>query len=483
MAASSSPEPAPRSVAIVGAGICGLSAALRLINRDPAVRVTIVDAADRPGGIIQTKSIDGFLAELGPDSFITNKPAGVRLCESLDFAHHLLPTDTTHRRSLVLHNGRPVPVPDGFMLMAPAKPWNILTTPVLSWTGKLRLLSEAVRPPRPSPDDESLASFVRRRFGQETLDRLVQPLIGGIYTSDPEKLSLHATLPRFPELERTHGSVIRGTLAQQRRKQNSADAGASGARYGLFATPKHGLGSLVAALEERLRSSGRVELRFRTAVKRIVRIDRGWQLHFEDHGRQPLSFDSLVCTLPAHRAAQLLAESASELAEQLRRIEYASSAIVVSGHRLSDFQHPLDAFGLVIPHREQRQILAVSFTSRKFPGRAPEGCVLLRTFVGGAMQPDVLQHSDDRIQQIVTDELTQILGMRHTPIFQLVQRYHNAMPQYHVGHLQLVEQIETLTRQLSGLELAGNAYRGVGIPDSIASGESAADRVLAADRR
>ncbi|MCP4169684.1 MAG: protoporphyrinogen oxidase [Fuerstiella sp.] len=475
-----------RRVAVIGGGITGLSAAQRLISTDPMAEVVILESTERFGGIIRTEHGHGFLMELGPDSFITNKPGGIQLCEEVGLADELIPTDAEFRRSLVLRNGKPRLVPEGFMLMAPAKPWKIATTPVLSVAGKIRLLREAfIRPKTGEEEDESLAGFVRRRFGRQTLERLVQPLVGGIYTSDPEKLSLKATLPRFIDMEQQYGSVIRATLAEQRQKKGrgEADSG-SGARYGLFAAPRNGLGSLVDGVLEWLRGSERVCFCSNTPVSGLTQTSAedgtaapSWAVSAPDVPDE--IFDDVILTLSTHKAADLLNdESFSELAQALREIEYASSAIVVTTHKLSDFRHSLDAFGLVVPAIENRRILAVSFTSRKFPGRAPAGHVLLRTFVGGAMQPELLEHSDAEITQFVHQELSAILGMNAAPSFSQVVRYQRAMPQYHVGHLARVAEIERLSDEHRGLHLAGSAYFGVGLPDSIASGWLAADRVL-----
>ena len=467
-----------RNVAVIGAGITGLSAAHRLISLDDNVQVSVFEAAASPGGIIRTeKTDDGFLMELGPDSFITNKPAGVQLCEELGFTDQLIPTDERFRRSLVLRKGKPLPVPDGFMLMAPARPWAIATTPILSVAGKLRLLSEAFVRSKADTDDESLACFVRRRFGRQALDRLVQPLVGGIYTSDPEKLSLQATLPRFPEMERQHGSVIRATLANERHKRSAeAESSGSGARYGLFAAPAEGLSSLIDRLVSRLAATGRCELKTSSPVRMVQQCNRQWDVQLASETR---TFDALIVTLPTHKAADLFPNDEFQpLTDSLKTIEYASSAIVVSGHQLSDFSYPLDAFGLVIPAIEKKNTLAISFSSRKFPGRAPEGQVLLRTFVGGAMQPELLEHDDQRIQQLVEQDLKDILGMSRLPLFSQVMRYSQAMPQYHVGHADRISAIETQVASYPGLQLAGSAYHGVGIPDSIASGRKAADAVL-----
>lgn len=492
-AASSPAAKRVRRVAVIGGGITGLAAAQRLISSSDDIQVVIFEASRRLGGIIRTEVADGFLMELGPDSFITNKPAAIQLCEEIGFSNQLIPTDARYRRSLVLRNGKPMAVPDGFMLMAPAKPSAILTTPILSLTGKLRLLSEALISRRSGDDDESLASFVRRRFGQQTLERLVQPLVGGIYTADPELLSLKATMPRFLEMEKSHGSVIRATLAQQKKDRNSehgdndATSG-SGARYGLFATAAGGLSDLVAAIEQALQKSRRVKVHLGievTSVEKATGRDsqfseqRPWVIRSRD--QQPMEFDSVIVTLPTYAAANILKSVVSaELQAALNEIKYASSAIVVSGHNVSDFSHPMDAFGLVVPAIEQRKILAVSFSSRKFVGRAPDGKIVLRTFVGGAMQPELLANDNDTIQGFVNAELRSIFGMKADPMFSEVMTYNNAMPQYYVGHLDRVATIESLLRKHTGLHLAGSAYHGVGIPDSIASGQAAADRIVAA---
>lgn len=476
----SAPDTAGRNVAVIGGGITGLAAAHRLITLNKDIHVTLFEAADSLGGIIDTAYSDGWLLELGPDAFITNKPGGVALCEEIGFTDQLIPTDNTFRRSLVLRNGKPEPVPDGFMLMAPSNLQAIRDTPLLTPAGRERLLQEADIPAKMDGADESLAGFVRRRFGEEALDRLVQPLVGGIYTADPEKLSLQATLPRFPEMERDHGSVIAATQKEQEQKSAARSSSGSGARYGLFTTPKDGFRSLITAVVDVLQNSGRVSIRTSTPIETASQTsDSKWKISLPT--KPPECFDGVVMTLPTHRAAKLLSgEALQPLTSSLQQIPYASSAIVLSGHRLQDFEHPLEAFGLVIPHQEGRRILATSFTSRKFPGRAPAGHVLLRTFVGGAMQPEQLGHSDDEITGFVQEELKQILGSKTPPLFSRVVRYNNAMPQYHLGHVELVDRIEQQTAELPGLELAGNAYRGVGIPDSISSGRRAAEQLLAA---
>ena len=468
-------------VAVLGGGLSGLAAAHRLIelsNRDQRpLDLVLFEAGARLGGVIGTRRIAGYRAETGADSFITNKAWGVDLCRRLGIEDRLIPTDERYRRSLVLHRGKPVPVPDGFQLLAPVDVAAVLRSPLFSWPGKLRMALESIVPRRASAGDESLASFVRRRFGREALDRLVQPLVGGIYTADPERLSLRATMPRFLDMEREHGSLIRA-LRRERASGANDDPTASGARYGLFTAPAGGISELIDTLARRVEQGAAVRLD--TEVQSIIPEPegRGYILELPFGARD--SFDAVVVAVPAHRAGPLLAPFAPRAAEALGRIDYASTAIVVTGHRLSDIRHPLEAFGIVVPAVEKRKILAVSFTSRKFPGRAPEGCVQLRTFVGGAMQPALMQLSDADLTALVRAELESVLGLTWKPDFTLVARWMRSMPQYHVGHLDLVATIERELAAFPRLALAGNAYQGVGIPDCIHSGEQAAERVFAA---
>lgn len=440
--------------------------------------MTVFEASSRLGGVVGTRSIAGYCVETGADSFIANKPWATDLCQRLGLQNKLIPTDAMYRRALVLRKGKPVEVPEGFQLLAPVKVGAVLRSPIFSLCGKLRMGMEYFLPRGNSGADESLASFVRRRFGHEALERLVQPLVGGIYTSDPEKLSLRATMPRFLEMEQQWGSLIRG-LRRQAAEARDHDATASGARYGLFLSLRDGISQLIDTLAEAVNRTATVHLN--AAVRRLAPDpENGGYVVELSGGENERLFDGVIVAVPAYAAGDLVEAWCPTAADSLRRIEYASTAIVVSGHKLQNVRHPLDAFGLVVPAIERRRILAVSFTSRKFPGRAPEGCVQLRTFVGGAMQPELLQLSDDGIVQLVREELSSLLGVTWQPDFCIVARWNRAMPQYHVGHLDLVAAIERELASAPGVALAGNAYHGVGLPDCIHSGEQAAERVFAA---
>ena len=474
----------PPRVVVIGGGITGLAAAHRLLEladeQGRQVEVTLVEASDRVGGVFGTRRIDDYTIETGADSFITDKPWAVDLCRRLGLEESLIGVSPEYRRALILFRGRPVPAPEGLNLMAPTRFGPMLRTPLLSPLGKLRLGLEPLIPRRASADDESLGSFVRRRFGGEMLERIVQPMVGGIYTADPEKLSLSATLPRFVEMERDYRSLTRAVLSN-RRKQKANPEDASGARYGMFASLAGGMSQLLDALAARIESTGAIRVGHAAVTVEPSGGDCGgtpagtFQIRLSDGSE--IESDAAVLTVPAHRSADLIDGWAEELAEALREIEYASSAIVVTGHRLEDIEHPLDAAGLVVPNVEGRSILAVSFLSRKFSGRAPEGRVVLRTFVGGAMHPELLGQTDEELTSLVLSELREILGVGGRPEFSTVVHYHRAMPQYHVGHHGRVSAIEDLASRYSRLALAGNAYRGVGLPDCIHSGESAAERI------
>ncbi|MDA0809414.1 MAG: protoporphyrinogen oxidase [Planctomycetota bacterium] len=486
----STAQSAPKRIAVIGAGVSGLATAHRLIelsNDGPTkFDVTLFEASDSPGGVAGTRKIGDYLVETGADMFITNQPAALNLCQRIGLSDELIPTETTHRGSLVLRQGKPVRIPEGFMLISPAKVWPVLTSSIFSPLGKLRMGLEYLLPRRKAQTDETLASFVKRRFGKEAFDRLIQPLVGGIYTADPDKLSLRATLPRFIEMEQKYRSLIIGSRKQAAAREKNSDADGSGARYGLFTAPRGGMSVLFTRLMEVV--SQRAAVRFGERVVAVSANESG-SYSVTLHSDEQLSFDGVVIALPAFHAASILeagqaeervadkADSMAELTGLLNEIEYSSAAVVVSGHRLSDIQHPLDAFGLVIPAVENRKVLAISFTSRKFPGRAPEGRILLRTFVGGALQPEMLDQSDEEILEAVRAELHSILGVGGDPDFMEVCWHKRSMPQYHVGHCERVARIHDLVAGHAGLELAGNAYSGVGIPDCILSGESAAERL------
>jgi protoporphyrinogen/coproporphyrinogen III oxidase len=452
---------------VVGGGIAGLAAAHRLVEHAQAgapLDVILLEASDQLGGSVGSVRTGGFVLERGADSMITDKPWGVALCERLGIADRLVGTRAGERRTAVVHDGRLHPLPEGFLLMAPTALWPVATSPLFSVAGKLRMALDLVLPRRSDARDESLAAFVRRRLGSEALERVADPLVGGIYTADPERLSLAATMPRFLELERRHRSIVLGL-----RATTTVASGSSGARYGLFVAPADGMGSLVEATARRLPEG---VIRLCTAVELVARDGDRWRVVA---GGQAFDADAVVLATPAFAAAALLAPLDEALARQLADIEYASSATVTLGYRAEGVAGALAGFGFVVPFAERRPLLACTFASRKYPGRAPEGHELLRAFVGGARRPDLVELDDATLVRTVRDELRALLGIAADPMLVRVDRYRRAMPQYAVGHLDRIAAIEAHAAALPGLALAGAAYRGVGIPDCIHSGEIAAD--------
>ena len=462
-------------VVVIGGGITGLTACYRLYRaaheRQLPLQVTLLEASDHLGGIIATSQEDGLLIEHGPDSFITTKPAGVELCEELELGDELIGTTTEHRRSFIVRKGKLRPVPQGLYLMAPSSIWPFATSSILSWRGKLRMGLDLVLPRRPASDDESLAQFVTRRLGREALERIAQPMVGGIYTADPAHLSLQATMPHFLEMERRHGSLIRAMRHQQRVTKPQ---GASGARYGLFVSFRHGMQTLVDRLADNLPPDA---VRLNTRVHSLTRMPdtSGWRVQLQD---QPdLEADAVCLALPAPLASQLLTPIDTELAAELQ-IPYASSAIVNLAFRRQDIAHAFDGMGFVVPAVENRSLIACSFSSVKFAGRAPGDQVLLRAFVGGALQHTQYERSDAEIQDAVCRDLRDLLGVTGDPFHVHISRWPQSMAQYHLGHVNRVARIESRVSRLPGLALAGNGYHGVGVPDCIRSGNSAAQALL-----
>ncbi len=465
-------------VVVVGGGISGLAAAHRLmeLNRDGSydIRVTLLEANQRVGGTIGTEHVSGFLVESGPDSFIAEKPWGLQLCERLGIASNLISLGSTRRNIYVVHQGSLVPLPEGFILMAPTRLWPLIRTPLFSWAGKLRMALELFLPRGGKGGDESLGSFVRRRFGQELLDRVAQPLMGGIYAANPEELSLKSTMPRFLELERTRRSIIWATWLEQRRRARSQRTG-SGARWGLFVSLADGMQQLVETLagrlpEETVRKGTRAVRLVWNAEKKV------WGIITD--GGEELEADGVILAIPAYGAADTLFSVAPELAKELAAIPYASTATVTLAYRRADIPNSLDGFGVVVPAQERRQIIACSFSSVKYSGRAPAENELVRAFVGGALQPELFEQSDEAMESSVRQEFAALLGIKAEPLFCRIHRHRRSMPQYRVGHSDRVGRImEQLTKH-RGLALAGNAYGGVGIADCIHSGEIAAEALL-----
>lgn len=466
-----------RRVIVVGGGLSGLAAAHRVwecareVGAD--VDVKILDAGSRPGGVVETGRRDGFLWEGGPDSFITEKPAAIALARRLGMEDHVRGTNRNFQQSFVAHQGKLFPTPEGFYLLAPTKLWPLFRTPILSWPGKARAAMELWIPPRRETGDESLASFVRRRFGREILARLAQPMVAGIYSADPESLSLQATFPRFLEME-AKGGVIRSLLRTRRSAKKAGlppVQGTSGPRYGLFAAFENGVQSFLDAILQKLPKECYVG---NSPVTYLESQGEKWRVGIGSG--ESWEADAVILAVPAPVAAGLMNRLDSRIASLLAQTPYGDVATVNVAVRTDRVRHPLNGFGFVVPQEENRVVTGCTFSSVKFPGRAPEGYALLRAFVAGS----ALAGSDDSLRAAVLSDLRDLLGLHGEVEWMEVRRYPAAMPHYTVGHVDRTREVFERLSGLDRLALAGNGYTGIGLPDCVASGEAAANRIVRA---
>ena len=464
-------------IAVVGGGITGIAAAHRLQELDPSLDVTLFEASNQLGGVIQTEQQGEFCIELGPDSFVTQVPWGLDFCRRIGFEEELIATNKTHRTAYVVSRGRMHPLPPGVMLMAPSRMWPLILSPLFSLRGKLRMCCEFFVPRRTEDSDESLADFARRRLGPEVFDRLVQPLSSGIYMADPERLSMRAGFPQFVEMEKKYGSLIWAAKSAMRLRRKRIED--SGPRYSLFVAPRRGLSSLIDAAAAKL-PSGTTQLNC-SVEKLQAEPDGSWRLSFR-RGSGPnlehAAFDGVILAAPPATMGQLLSETDEPLGTAFEQVSSSGCVIVTMAFTKDQIRHPLDGFGFVVPLCEGRDVVACTFSSVKYDGRAPADRVLLRAFLGGACRPEAFEWDDAKAQIIVLREIDELIGIQGNPLFTRIQRWPDTMPQYEVGHLDRVQFIESRLAALNHLEVAGNAFRGVGIPYCIHTGELAAERVV-----
>jgi protoporphyrinogen/coproporphyrinogen III oxidase len=470
-----STDPQIKRVAVIGGGITGLAAAYRLREfaaaREFPLEVQLLERGSRCGGALETIRRDGFVIETGADSFLSEKRACAELAARLGLGAELLPTREIYRKTYVVRAGRLVEIPTGFSLLAPAHLGPVFRSSLFSPLGKLRIAIEPFIAARTSDDDESLDSFVTRRLGREVLERIAQALAGGIYTADPKRLSMAATMPRFVEMERQYGSVVMGMRAAENARASKSDV--SGARWSLFQSFRSGMATLPETLASRLSSS----IRKGVEVIAMSRNGNAWRL--ATSSGDSIDADGVICAAPAYAASRIMATIAPRAAKLLGEVSYATAATVNLTFRESDFDGPPRAFGFVVPSIEHRRIIAGSFSSFKFEGRAPAGSILARAFVGGEMSREMMTLSDTEMIAAVRDEFRALLGVSAAPGFAEVRRWPDSMPQYEVGHLKRVAEIERAVAEIPAFAIAGAAYRGVGIPDCIQSGEDAADAIFA----
>jgi protoporphyrinogen/coproporphyrinogen III oxidase len=464
-----------KKIIIIGGGIAGLAAAHRIqreINDGSDFDCMLLEGGERFGGKISTEKSDGFVIERGPDSFISQKPAGIQLCKQLGLEDRLTGTNPGAPSTFVYTGGKLVTMPDGLSLMIPTKFLPFAFTPLFSLLGKIRMGFDLLIPKKADDSDESLASFVRRRMGEEALNKMAEPMLAGIYASDPEKMSIRSTFPMFVETERKYRSLIIGMLA--RKKAMLMNAGKRPATpYSLFVTLKDGLGEMVDAA---IKKSPDIQFKSSAKVKAIEKMHEGWRVQLED-GWERMA-DAVIIATPGAITAKLLQPVAPKAAELLSSIKYVSTATVTLGYQKEGFSHSLDGFGFVVPRSEGRSILACTWTSSKFPHRAPEGYVMLRCYLGGALQEEIAEKDEETLAALVKKDLQEIMGINETPIFCKVFKNYKSNVQYHVNHTEKIDSIMEDLKNYPGLFLAGSAYRGIGIPDCIQNGNQSVESAL-----
>ncbi|MFT5207030.1 MAG: oxygen-dependent protoporphyrinogen oxidase [Candidatus Omnitrophota bacterium] len=460
-----------QDVVILGAGISGLACAHHLKEKAPQLNISILDSASHTGGVMQTIKRDGFIIERGPDSWLSEKKEALELIQKLGLEDELIQTNDVNRRSFILRDKRLRAVPEGFHMIAPSNLGAFIKSDILSLPGKMRLLAEPfIRAKRDSPD-ESIETFIKRRLGSEAYDYIAQPMVGGVYTGDPAQLSTHLLLKRFVDMETKHGSLIR---AMRKNKAASSINQDSGPRYSLFLSLKEGMQSLTDALEKSFEAN---TISTNTNIESIQFNKKAphWTI---DVGNKSIKTNSLVMALPPSASANLLENTHSELATNLRAVRHESVVTISMGFRRMQIKHKLNGFGFVVPAKENSPLIACSFSSIKFTNRAPYGHVLLRAFVGGPFGKQYFDMNYDELLWLIRKELEGVLGLEGKPLFIESGRFTNSMPQYVLGHKELVQDIESSVRGIKSLYFCGNIHNGVGIPDCIRQAQLAANDLL-----
>jgi oxygen-dependent protoporphyrinogen oxidase len=460
-------------IVIIGGGIAGLSAAYYATKNIPEAQITLIESSNRWGGKIMTDRVPfdhgQFIIEGGPDTFLATKPYAIALCKALGLGDRLHGTNPHKKNTYVLNKGRLLPLPEGLAMMIPTNIQAILKSGLVSWFGKARMGLDFLQPAKAVNGDESLGTFVTRRLGREAYENLIEPLMSGIYAGDGDQLSLASTFPYLRDLELKYGSLARGALHMRAKSNGKSIQGSRSA----FLTPTTGLAEIVEGLVDDLLSNN-VDLHLNTAVISITQsTPDAWKVILSNG--EALQADAIILATPAYISGRLLASVDPELASTLESIDYASTATISLAYRQSDLPRDLDGYGYVIPRREGRKALACTWTSTKFPHRAPDGYALIRVFVGRAGQ-DIPWNEKDLLS-LAKEELNLTLGITAEPLLYRIFMWDKAMPQYNLGHPEKLKQIDVALEKYPGLALAGNGYRGIGIPDCIRSGELAVDRV------
>ncbi|HLB92342.1 MAG TPA: protoporphyrinogen oxidase [Terriglobales bacterium] len=461
-----------KRIAIIGGGISGLSAAYTLEEKRQSgtpVQYALFESSPRLGGVLLTDRVDGCLIEAGPDSFLTEKPWAADLCRKVGLGDQLVGSNDADRKTYILVKGKLVELPDGLMFMVATKIMPTLRSPLFSVRTKLRMAAEWFHLPHKTAEDETVAQMVERHYGPEMVELLADPLLSGVYGGEASQLSARAVLPRFTDMESKHGSLGRAVLSASKKM----GAVATTPPRPVFTSLKNGMQQMVNALVANLDARS---LLTSAPVQSLIPQNNGWTVCA---GYQTDHFDAIIIATPAQAAASVLASADDDLSRELGEIRYSSSVTVTLGYDEKVRASLPPGFGFLVPRGAGHRMLAATFVHNKFSYRAPANRALIRCFLGGTRDEEILQASEEEILRIVRGELRQIISLNAEPLFARVYKWKSAMAQYVVGHLERLQRIEVLRQKLHGLALAGNGYGGIGVPDCVRSGAEAAGKILA----
>lgn len=473
-------------VAVVGGGIAGLSAAYYLDKQARAVghdaKIILLESANYWGGKIKTVVEDGFVVEGGPDAYLVSKPWMRALACEVGLENDLQGTNPNFSATFILHNGILTPLPAKLTMTIPTEISPIFKTKLLTWPQKMRMGLDLFLPANKQKGDESLAEFISRRLGRAAYERLVGPLLSGIYAGDGNRLSLQSTFPNLRQMELEHGSLIKGALSLRVNRVTKAGHLAKNGNYNgslrqasIFESPRSGLTSIVNRIVARLEETG-VDLRLKTSVGKVVVSKSGCILTLTTS--EEIRVDAVVLATPAYVAGDLMKDALPNLADELNSIEYVSTATVSLAYLKDELPTNLEGYGYIVPQQEGSKALACTWTSSKWRHRAPDNRVLLRVFIGRIQDVNTLPTDKDLLISMAREELRYSMGIKTQPIAAWAFYWEKAMPQYNLGHPERLERIERLLMEHPNLVLAGNGYRGIGIPDCVHSGMEAAEKIV-----
>jgi len=457
-----------KKIAIVGGGISALACAVNL--KEKGFDFTVFEKENYAGGKLFTEKIGNLTVEGGPDSYLPEKVWSVQLIKKVGLTEEMLCSNDEFKGTFIYSEGCLHPLPEGVMLMVPTMIMPLARSRLLSWPGKIRMGMEFFVPPRRDRKDESLAEFVTRRLGRECLEKIAEPLVAGIHTSNPDNMSVLATFPRFIEMERKSGSLIKGMMdALKKMPPQNPDGSPSAPKMTYFMSLKDGMQELVRGCVSYI---GEERVKTGITVLSVVKQDNRYRLTFGDGSTA--DYDAVVLATPSYVTKDILNAADEDLCGRLSAIEWSSSATVSLAFRKGDIKKPLPGFGFIVPRVENRRINACTWSSVKWPWRAPEDTVLIRSFVGGGHHEELVSLGDKELASIILEELGEIAGIKAEPVFSKAYRWFRGMPKYTVGHLERIAAIDKKLQEHEGLFLIGCSYRGIGMGDCVKSGFDAA---------